>query len=820
MLDAVRIAGRWVSKHVLERLSARSVADKPPVRSSLVRDFCCWTNWRNRKGQLCRASANVALNRLEKQGLVKLPPPAKRSPRKEPRRLVDDPMPLPKAPRLGAGAPTLTLQLIQGQEDPDHRLWNRLIIREHPLKAAPLVGAQLRYLVRSPEGVIGALGVGPASYYLECRDHWIGWDSPTRQANLSQVIGLARFLIRPGVSSPNLASRLYRLLLDQAPRDWQERYGVKPVLMETFVDRSTQTGTSLSAANWRRLGQSQGYGRGGSGTPVDGKRRKDVWVYELEPKARQALLRRPVSLVLPRSLFHSSSSEGWAGEELDGLDLGDARLEKRLALMLEGRWKNPERSFFRSFGGAAGGKAAYRLIDSPQAEVSFASLLAPHEQQTHRRMAAESVVVLAQDTTALSYNTLQKTTGLGTVGDKSHPGRGLWLHTLQAFRTDGIPLGCAWAKLWARQSTQSDTDRRNEQSVDQKESGRWIEAYQSALRLAQAMPQTHLVVAGDRESDIFELFDQTESAPSNLHLLVRAQHDRMLTEGHKLWHQLLEQPAQGTMRVRIPRREKRPARWATLEVRWAPIEAAPPRVALKKSWQPITLYAVLAREIDPPAGQEPIEWMLLTDWKVTSLKMAIRVVKWYSLRWGIECWHQTLKDVCRVEKRQMESARALERALVLDMIVAWRALMLCRLGKEHPALKASLFYSEEELAVLETYQDKLPRHAQAELSSPLPQSPPVPAPEKKAEECADPTGQGQAPKIKPSPNRSTLSLFQANLLVAMLAGFWGRKADGHPGTKVVAQGLIILAALVVDRRFTRQVPSPPPPPAKRPREPG
>jgi hypothetical protein len=149
-----------VSKHVLERLSARSVADKPPVRSSLVRDFCCWTNWRNRKGQLCRASANVALNRLEKQGLVKLPPPAKRSPRKEPRRLVDDPMPLPKAPRLGAGVPTLTLQLIQGQEDPDHRLWNRLIIREHPLKAAPLVGAQLRYLVRSPEGVIGALGVG------------------------------------------------------------------------------------------------------------------------------------------------------------------------------------------------------------------------------------------------------------------------------------------------------------------------------------------------------------------------------------------------------------------------------------------------------------------------------------------------------------------------------------------------------------------------------------------------------------------------------------------------------------------------------------
>ena len=120
----------------------------------------------------------------------------------------------------------------------------------------------------------------------------------------------------------------------------------------------------------------------------------------------------------------------------------------------------------------------------------------------------------------------------------------------------------------------------------------------------------------------------------------------------------------------------------------------------------------------PPLDKKPIEWVLLTDWKVDSLKMAVRLVKWYSLRWGIECWHQTLKDVCKVEKRQMESATALERSLVLDMIVAWRALMLCRLGKANPAWKASFFYSAEELAVLEVYRDKLPRHARSEPNTP------------------------------------------------------------------------------------------------------
>ena len=81
--------------------------------------------------------------------------------------------------------------------------------------------------------------------------------------------------------------------------------------------------------------------------------------------------------------------------------------------------------------------------------------------------------------------------------------------------------------------------------------------------------------------------------------------------------------------------------------------------------------------------------------------MARRLVRWYGLRWGIECWHQVLKDTCGVETRQMKSAEALSRALVLDMIVAWRVLLLCRLGKAHPNLPASVLYRPEELAVLE-----------------------------------------------------------------------------------------------------------------------
>jgi hypothetical protein len=762
------------------------------------------------------ASANVALKRLEQRSLVRLPPPEPRQARQRPRQLVDDGLALPAVPPAGGSLRQIRLQLIEDQDDPDHGLWNRLIIREHPLKAAPLVGAQLRYLIRNQESIVGAFGVGPASYYLACRDGWIGWDDATRPANLDQVVGLSRFLIRPDLRWPHLASRCYGLLLAQVADDWQERYGVKPVLIETFVDRSTQTGKSLSAANWQRLGQSQGRGRSSPSAKVRPKSLKDVWVYELVPEARRCLRRAAIPVVVPRSIFCGLEADGWTQAELDGLELGDRRLERRFELMLSARWKHPERSFFRSFGSAAAGKAAYRLIESSQAEISFQSLLAPHAQQTHRRMAAESLVVLVQDTTPLSYNTLQATTGLGAVGDDRNPGRGLWLHTLQAFRTDGIPLGCSWAKLWAREGA-SDTDRRNEQAVCQKESGRWIEAHQSAARLAGAMPQTQLTVCGDRESDIFELFDQSQAAPSNLRLLVRAQHDRLLTCGHKLWHQLLEEPVGGTLWVRVPRRGDRPARVASLEVRWSVIEVESPRVALKKSWRPIRLSAVVAREVDPPRGQEPIEWVLVTDWKVDRFKMAVRMIQWYSVRWGIECWHQTLKDVCKVEKRQMQSATALERAVVLDMIVAWRALLLCRLGKNHPTLPASLYYSEEELAVLEVYKKKLPQHAASVVSHPAVEAQISAPPDSEKPKATD--SARDDPKA-PVPSRPGLSLFQANILVAMLAGFWARKSDGHPGPKLVSQGLMILAELVDYRRLTGTTLNQRPFPSKRPRKPG
>jgi len=210
--------------------------------------------------------------------------------------------------------------------------------------------------------------------------------------------------------------------------------------------------------------------------------------------------------------------------------------------------------------------AAYKWVENQREELQFESVLKPHLKQTARRMAAEKVVLLAQDTTTLNYSGLEQTQGLGSTAPAGS--RGLFLHALLAFRLDAIPLGVAWAEVWARPAV-SDTDKRDEQSVADKESGRWLLAFQAAAQRAFQMPQTQLIVCGDRESDIFELYDHCEAAPENLHVLARGKHDRLLSNGQRLWDHLEMQPLGGRMKVVVPRRQNQPARQATLEIRWA-----------------------------------------------------------------------------------------------------------------------------------------------------------------------------------------------------------------------------------------------------------
>lgn len=692
------LCGKVFTPELVSHLNEQLQADPALSNNRLARIICEHLAWWTSSGQAAVASAKKAIAKLLRHGFLSWPtaqPRAKRS-----HRLRPSGQPLPKVdplPQRVEEIRGLRLQLLSGHADPLHGLWNDLMIQQHPCGDAPLVGPQLRYLIGSEHGWLGALGFGPAAFLLGARDQWIGWSAAARVAHLPQVIQLRRFLIRQEVRCGRLASKVLSVALAQVQADWPARYAVAPLLVETFVDRTRFMGLSLAAANWKRIGCSIGQGR--LGPQAGATTAKDIWVYELARQARFHLAKEELPPATPWPLIQSLSQSEWCAQELGGLDLGDRRLAKRALQILAARWAQPNASFYGSFAGWTPIKGAYGFIEHKSPLISLASLLAPHAQATRARMAAEPVALLVQDTTGLNYTGLVQTRGLGPLGEDK--GRGLWLHSLLAFRPDGLPLGLLGVKCWARPPEPGAAARgRNAKSIDEKESARWVEALGVSAQAARLMRQTQVVAITDREGDLYEMYDLAQVGPPNLHTLIRAQHDRNLEDHIKLWAKLAAQPLGDTRPVTVPRHLGQPARQAAVEVRWSAITIEAPKVGCKKGWPPLQLWAVWVHEPHPPAGQEAIDWMLLTDLPVTSAQEAWEKVQWYCRRWGIEEWHRVLKNGCGVEQREFKTAETLQRALAFDLIVAWRVMACLKAGRTHPQLPATAFYTPIELAVL------------------------------------------------------------------------------------------------------------------------
>jgi len=708
MMKTLRVAGQLLRVGFLEELKDFCQQQPAPSRTAIARHLCRELGWNNSDGQPNVTKARAILVKLHKVGQVKWPP-ARGPQAGQPRRLSCTGQSLPAVGKVPARVDQiqgLYLHRLSGWEDPLSCLWNELIVQQHPLRDAPLVGRQLRYLIGSAHGWLGAIGFGPPAWHLQPRDQWIGWNSQARRANLHRVIGLSRLLIRTEVRCLNLASKVMAMSLRGVVEDWQQRYGYKPLLVESFIDRSQFTGKSYRAANWQLIGISQGRGRKGPKTG-DPLKQKDIYVYALQPRAREQLQKQPVELVQARSLLQGLESDAWAQQEMDGLDLGDERLQQRAVKILQGRWNHPEKSYAQSFPDWGQVLGAYRLLGHDCEQIDLRALLAAHKERTSERMAAEPLVLLAQDTTSLNYSGLKKTQGLGKI---NHEGSlGLHLHSTLAMNAAGVPLGVVDAQCWGREPEAEQTPGlgRNAKSVDQKESVRWVNSINRAAQMARRMPQTTVVELGDRESDIYEVFDQVLIGPENLHVVVRAQHNRTLQEQAKLWEYMAGQPVGGQLQLQVPRRAGCSARKALMEVRWAEVHICASAVRLKRHWPALKLYAVWVKEIDPPPGEAPLEWMLLSDLPVSGWQEAVQRVQWYCLRWRIEEWHRVLKTGCRVEKREFQSALHLQRALAFDLIVAWRTCMLIKLNRQTPNLPAAAVFSEAELAILRCYKKKL-----------------------------------------------------------------------------------------------------------------
>ncbi len=441
----------------------------------------------------------------------------------------------------------------------------------------------------------------------------------------------------------------------------------------------------------------------------------------------------------------------WVSQEFAQAALPDRRHRRRLQRIARAFAQKPTAPIPQACDSLAEAKATYRFVENDA--IMPAVIRESHHQATVQRVKAHPLILAVQDTTVLDYTTHPCTEGLGPTCH-TRKNIGLLLHSTLALTPTGQPLGFVHNAVRAR-SRQGRVVSRERRPLADKESYKWVESLTACQAVASHCPKTMLVNIADREGDLYELFVQALRAPSEsrVELLVRARHDRKLAEGAcTLWEQVAHQPVAATLQVRVGRRGDHPSRLAHLNIGFCAVELKAPR---RKAEQPaLRLWAIQAQEVRAPNGTAPILWQLLTTLAVTEGSEAIERVRWYAQRWQIEVIHKVLKSGCKIEQRQLETAQRLERALSIDLVVAWHILALCKAARELPDDPVSDWLPAAQWQTLWCYVHQ----------------------------------RTQVPKTPPS-------VRQAVRWIAQLGGFLGRKSDGEPGPTTLWRGLQQLEAM-------------------------
>jgi IS4 transposase len=455
----------------------------------------------------------------------------------------------------------------------------------------------------------------------------------------------------------------------------------------------------------------------------------------------------------------------WAEEEFETLDLGDPRLNRRAVLLAERLSQKPGASIPGACANWSETVAAYRFLGNE--EVTWDDVMAAHWDASQKRIAQHSVVLCIQDTTELDYNG-QQMQGLGPLSYEAQ--RGMFLHPTYVVTPEREPLGVINAWMWARELKDGDEPRGG-----LLESRRWIESYEIIAEQALELPQTRHVFVGDRESDIWALMTRAQEMKYAADYLVRCQHNRALPQGGKLWGEVMQSGCIGGVAFEIPAGRGRKARLVKQEIRMQRVSLSDGKKKGKEKGSEqvdeqvdekgqIEVTCLIASEIDPPAGTQPVVWRLLTNRVASTLEDACELIDWYRARWEIEMFFSVLKVGLQVENLQLGDTKKLQTALALYMVIAWRINRLMRLGRTLPDLPADLLFEADEWRAAFILNKKPP------------------------------------PKAVPMANTVIR-------LIAQLGGFLGRKGDGEPGAKTLWLGMRDIAVFVQGTRYARELES-------------
>jgi hypothetical protein len=453
---------------------------------------------------------------------------------------------------------------------------------------------------------------------------------------------------------------------------------------------------------------------------------------------------------------------------MKSVDLEDKRLNRRSQQVLSQLAARPTASIPAACGGYKEMKAAYRFFNNDK--VGFDGVLQPHRDATRCRIAAQPAVLLVPDTSEIDLTRpAQQVEDAGPLDGDTR--RGVFLHLMHAFTPDGTPLGTVQGLPWTRDDDKprNATRTRGEraaQPIEEKESFRWLLSMHQAREEAKHCPGTQIIYVADSEADILDVLATGMEEPRTIDWIVRSCQDRALVDDldesraalEYLHEELLAAPVLFRQPITVrgrtakvacedrSRRQPRQTREAVVAVRAARVTLrAPERWA--GQLPDVTVNAVLVREENPPGDDVAVEWLLLTSLPIDTINQVRAIIQYYCTRWMIEILIRVLKSGCRVEKRRFEHVDRLLPCLATYLIVAWRTLYVCRLGRSCPEIDCEAVFEPAEWKSVYQVVKRQP--------------PPK-----------------QAPKLQ-----------EMVRLVAQLGGYVNRKRSDEPGPQTVWLGL-------------------------------
>ena len=196
--------------------------------------------------------------------------------------------------------------------------------------------------------------------------------------------------------------------------------------------------------------------------------------------------------------------------------------------------------------------------------------------------------------------------------------------------------------------------------------------------------------------------------------MVRTCVDRLAEDGDTTIAKQMKSAKRGTHVVEVTDRHGRPAH-IEVEVRYRQLIVRPP-IGKQRQYPALRLSVIHARETTRPKGRERVEWKLLTDLRVTSLRAAVEKLDWYALRWKIEMFFKILKSGCKAEESKLRTATRLTNLIAIYSVVSWRIFWLCMINRTDADAPAALVFTETERRILDHADPKPPRTKSASIS--------------------------------------------------------------------------------------------------------